>query len=156
MRFEQEVLIWPRNDLERELPGAYLEGTLRIIVGDTRFFEDIGILLIEFAEVAHRWLLECRREPCSLYYVSMDFEEEPILAFCYDVATETFALQSVWAEAELEPLPRDTVITAVASYVDALRDQLAATPDIDFEALLAKAETMERSCFSPPTDAFTR
>lgn len=57
------------------------EGNLTILHEDTPIFSHNGILLVEFARQLNKWLDNNRKSSENFFYNSMDFEEDPVIAF---------------------------------------------------------------------------
>ena len=80
---------------------AYTEGDLSIHVNGEIAFDEEGILLVELSEKLDSWIVRLDVESdlvSDFYYASMDFEEEPILAFNYNVDEQIFRIESVWSK----------------------------------------------------------
>jgi len=75
---------------------ADVEGSLKINLGGNIFFEEDDILLLELVVALIKWLHKIESgEIVDLYYESMDYEEQPILAFITNDGC-TWHLYSVW------------------------------------------------------------
>lgn len=140
MRFQYDITTFPPETGGYNLT-AYTEGVLRLIVDTSVFLEVDGILLVELAIVLHKWLRAFASGPVDFYYASMDFEEEPILAFRYDASEDRFRLESVWSDSDAGPLPREEVISAAQEYLSQLRDELRREHDVDLDQRLEEAST---------------
>ncbi|MBI2374008.1 MAG: hypothetical protein HYV07_08420 [Deltaproteobacteria bacterium] len=138
MRFEYDITTFPVDPGGYNLT-AYTEGVLRLLVGASVFLDASGILLVEFAVVLRKWLRACASGPIDFYYASMDFEEEPILAFRYDTSGGQFRLESVWSETDVGPVSRAEVIAAAQQYLAQLRDDLKRGHDVDLDKTLEEA-----------------
>lgn len=138
MRLEYDIKTTPEETSGYNLT-AYTEGVLRLLVGSSVFLEVDGILLVEFAIVLHKWLLQCASAPTDFYYASMDFEEEPILMFRYDSGRDAFLLESVWSNKDVGSVLRSDAIEAASRYLVALRDELKRERGVDLERTLEEA-----------------
>ena len=76
MEYKFKIATVPEKKSGCHLP-AYTEGPLEVWLDGQQFVRVDEALLVEFAVVLSKWL---RTQPSSLYYASMDFEEEPIFA----------------------------------------------------------------------------
>ena len=76
-------------------------------------------LLVEFAVVLSKRL---RAQPNSLYYASMDFEEEPI--FALSLQGDAFEPSSVWASGAPVVVSTQDAIAAAQHYIDRLSAEL--------------------------------
>jgi hypothetical protein len=96
------------------------------------------MLLVEFAIVLRKWLRACESGPTDLFYASMDFEEEPIVALRYD-ASGQFLLQSIWSVAEVGPIRTADALLAAQQYLSQLHDELYVHHGVDLEVALSEA-----------------
>jgi hypothetical protein len=61
---------------------ARIEGELKIRIGEELFFQDNGILLLEFCINLIKWINQCKEENYSDFsYWQIDYDESPILEF---------------------------------------------------------------------------
>ena len=106
-----------------------IEGEL-LITSDsgTQLFKRDGVLLVEFAIFCKKWLREKSSE--DFYYASMDFEEEPIIAFRIHSSSNCY-LESVWLEDQVDAIPLTEVKEAMRRYIDELRADLDSKYDIN-------------------------
>ncbi|TWH39596.1 hypothetical protein CAL7102_08844 [Dulcicalothrix desertica PCC 7102] len=75
---------------------ADVEGDLKITLGEKFFFDEEYILLLELAITLIKWINKIESgEIVDFYYESMDYEDEPILAFKVNTDS-TWHLFSVW------------------------------------------------------------
>lgn len=75
---------------------ADVEGNLTITLGKNIFFNKEYILLLELAVALIRWVNKIKSgEIANFHYESMDYEDEPILAFIIN-DDQTWRLYSVW------------------------------------------------------------
>lgn len=134
MKLEYKIDIFPYYTHSYHLM-AYTEGVLRLVTKYGVFLDADGILLVELATCLKRWIYELRDAQVDFYYRSMDFEEEPILAFVYEDQTDSFILESVWSDKSgIERAPYDEVIDSVDKYLAELHEQLQAEHGIDLYA----------------------
>ena len=79
-------------------PIAYTEGKLTFFdKNNCKIFQLEGVLLIEFALIIKKWMLLIDKGIIeSFIYNSMDFEEEPVLAFM--LSNNSFLLKSEFLE----------------------------------------------------------
>lgn len=81
---------------------AGVEGEFSIVSDDGVCFCESGILLLELSQKMESWVAEVGfNDAANFYYSSMDFEEEPILAFNYDAYKNLYHIESVWDVSEL-------------------------------------------------------
>lgn len=144
MRIEFDIKIFPWETHTYHLP-AFTEGPIRIFTSSGKFLDADGILLVELAIFLHEWLENARNSPTDLYYRSMDFEEEPILAFSYSRDDDAFELTSVWStHGKPERVPSGEVLQATKEYLQNLKVAILARSDIDlFEKLTENQRTKE-------------
>lgn len=138
MRFLYEIKSFP-SKVEGYNITAYTEGTLRLLVGSVTFFDASGILLVEFAVVLKRWLLSLENGPVDLYYASMDFEEEPILALRYNTVQHRFLPESVWAKSDPLPVSLGEAKSAANAYLTELGEELRTKYGVDLNEVLGEA-----------------
>lgn len=123
MRYNYKIVRFPSETKGYNLT-AYTEGSLQVMLGPTVFLEAGDILLVELAVVLHKWLLSLENSPCDLYYSSMDYEEEPILALRFDPDRHLFIPESVWAKASSSPIAFLDAKKAASSYLSSLRSEI--------------------------------
>jgi hypothetical protein len=138
VRFEYDITTFPTQTGGYNLI-AYTEGGLRLFVDELVVLDASGILLVELAVVLHKWLRACASGPTDFYYASMDFEEEPILAFRHDPSGDQFRLESVWSETDVGPVPTADAIAAAQRYLAHLRDELKREHGVDLDEKLEEA-----------------
>lgn len=108
-----------------------IEGSLKLVTKHGKIlFDAEGILLIELAIFCRRWLEQKEKE--SFYYASMDFEEEPILAFNIESA-EYCSFSSVWENFSKENIPICEVKDSMNDYIQRLKDNLKEKFQINVE-----------------------
>jgi hypothetical protein len=138
MRFLYNIIAFPKNPEGYNLT-AYTEGTLRILLGSVVFLDASDILLVELAIVLKKWLLSLENGPVDLYYASMDFEEEPVLALRYDAFQNQFLPESVWAKSDPCPISLAEAKSAAEGYLVELREELWAKYSVDLNKTLEEA-----------------
>jgi hypothetical protein len=123
MKIKFEITTIPEKEQKKYLT-AYLEGCLQIFIGGKLFFNQSGILLIEFAIVIRRWLtfLE-KNKVIDFVYETMDYDE-PILRIIH-TNDNNFRIESVWQEMEVKELLRGAdVVIEFKKYIENLSDAL--------------------------------
>lgn len=118
MEYKFTIAAIPDETTGYHLP-AETEGPLEVWLEGHRFLKVDDALLVEFAIVLAKWL---ESQPESLYYASMDFEEEPIFALTQE--GDRFEPSSVWASGEPVMVPVDDALAAARRYIDDLGRQL--------------------------------
>lgn len=119
MKIKFEIIDIPEVE-QLKYPTAYLEGELVIWINGVLFFNQAGILLIEFAIFINRWLYSIRKgKIIGLNYDSMD-NEEPIITLNY-VGNKLYRIHSIWQEAEIFDLLRiEDIVCEFELYLDNL------------------------------------
>ncbi|XYH99087.1 hypothetical protein ACMHYB_04780 [Sorangium sp. So ce1128] len=138
MRFLYEITSFP-DKLEGYNLTAYAEGTLRLLIRSVVFLDASGILLVEFAIVLKKWLLSVEDGPVGLYYASMDFEEEPILALRCTAIQDEFLTESVWAKSNPLPISLGEAKSAANAYLAELGEELRTKYGADLNEVLEEA-----------------
>ena len=118
MEYKFTITSVPDDKSGYHLP-AETEGPLEVWLEGQRFLKVDEALLVEFAIVLAKWL---RVQPNSLYYASMDFEEEPI--FALTVEGSDFQPSSVWASGEATPVPSADAVAAARNFIETLGEEL--------------------------------
>lgn len=138
MRFAYTIEITP-SDTSGYHPLAFTEGTVEVWQGNRLFLRAEGILLVELAIDLERWRRRLEEGVMeNLYYVSMDFEEEPIFALFLDSASGEFTPRAVWSECDGAPVSPSEANVAILAYIESLRSDLAAK-GIDLEMEIENA-----------------
>jgi len=125
---------------------CYTEGTLDVYINKEKKFSEEGILLVEFAIVLSKWLDKNKLEgyPIDLFYASMDFEEEPILALSYDVSKKHYIFDSVWRVTKAEvTVDSDEAVEAAKSYIDELSKTLYYKYNVNLRQVIQAAKDWE-------------
>lgn len=117
---------------------AYTEGDLSIEVLGSTFLVSTEILLVELAVALHIWVSRNHSNSTNFFYASMDFEDEPILAFKYDEEKRNFWIESVWSPGRVGPVPSFEVVGAVREFINRLSDELEERRGIKLRETLDK------------------
>jgi hypothetical protein len=116
---------------------AHTEGRLCVLLEGRIFLETGGILLVELAIVLGKWLRTMRAGALEdLYYASMDFEEEPILALRLGDRGGPFVPESVWAEGQRSAIAVADATNAAEQYLLELAKELREEYGFDLEPVL--------------------
>jgi len=121
MKFKFQIKELPKGS-ESYRKATDIEGNLSIVIRNNEIlFDADGILLVEFAIFCKKWLDENIVK--DFYYASMDFEEEPIIAF--DVQqSDTCRFHSVWQKFQTGDIPLDEVRESMKNYIENLKINL--------------------------------
>jgi len=135
MKIKFEITDIP-NEEQKKYPVAYLEGILKIFVYDKIFFDQSGILLIEFAISINKWLSNIKQgEIVDFIYLSMD-NDEPIL-FINHVVDNNYKINSIWQEVEVsEFLIMEDMVIEFEKFLDDLAIILKLTAKIELNSIL--------------------
>ncbi|MBP7260556.1 MAG: hypothetical protein KBB37_04650 [Bacteroidia bacterium] len=135
MRVEFEITDIPKEE-QNKYPTSYLEGILKIFVNQVIFFNQSGILLIEFAIFIDRWLKSIKNgEFIDLTYDTMD-NDEPIFSLKY-VKGDLYRIESIWQEAEvLELLSKEDIVVTFEKYLKNLEYELKLKTGIELNSIL--------------------
>lgn len=135
MKIEFEITDIP-NEEQKKYPVAYLEGILKIFVCNKIFFDQSGILLIEFAISINNWLRNIKQgEIVDFIYLSMD-NDEPIL-FINHVVDNNYKINSIWQEVEVsEFLIMEDIVIEFENFLDDLAIILKLTAKIELNSIL--------------------
>lgn len=77
-----------------------ISGDLKIEIDKKIFFNESDILLLEFAKVLKKWVIEIEEKgynDCNFVYETMDYDDEPILTFKSLEEGELWLIESPWA-----------------------------------------------------------
>ena len=119
MRIDFEIEQFPLETKDHRLITD-TEGFIRVTMGSSKLFEASELLLVELAIFMQGWL-QLKAQKCGdFYYRSMDFEEEPILAFLYAPGEGLYRFQSVWSLSPGACISLEDVASAFREYVDRL------------------------------------
>ncbi|UTA67287.1 hypothetical protein [Emticicia sp. 21SJ11W-3] len=135
MRIKFEITDIPIAE-QKNYPTAYLEGILKIYVKEVVFFNQSGILLIEFAIFISRWLNNVK----TTEFVDFSFEtmdnDESILSLNY-VNKNLFRIYSIWQELEVkELLTKEEIVAEFEKYLESLENELKLKTEIDLSSVL--------------------
>ncbi|MFN7046001.1 MAG: hypothetical protein ACK4M1_12460 [Flavobacterium sp.] len=139
IRIRFEITDIPKEE-QKKYPTLYLEGILKIYVNEITFFDQSGILLIEFAIFINRWLNIIKKgEYVDLIYNTMD-NDEPILSFNY-VKDNYYRIYSVWQETEVsELLIKENIVVEFEKYLVYLNNELKSKEGIDLNFILCNLD----------------
>lgn len=139
MKIQFEITNIP-NSKQSKYPCAYLEGILEIHINNILFFNQSGILLIEFAIFINRWLKRIKKEKLDDFnFETMDYDE-PILTLNY-VEKNFYRIFSIWQEIEIPALlAKDEIIAAFDKYLSDLKIELKIILGIELENILNEIE----------------
>ena len=112
---------------------AYVEGDLRVVIDDEVVVGVEGALLVEFALVLHRWLWGAGASDADLYYASMDFEEEPVLAFRRAAEGSGYFVDSAWLKSMKRRVPREQIVVAAEQYLKLLSREMMSRFRVNLE-----------------------
>lgn len=117
------------EDFPSDLSQSYslvagVEGEFSVVSGDRVFFREPGILLLELSQQMESWIAEVDlSDSANFYYASMDFEEEPILAFSYDASKGSYHLESVWSVGEISA-NKNELVNACKIFINELNSAI--------------------------------
>jgi|LakMenE01Jun11ns_1017448.scaffolds.fasta_scaffold9280295_1 hypothetical protein len=139
MKIKFEITDIPKAE-QKKYPTAYLEGVLKIFVNEVLFFNQSGILLIEFAIFINRWLTSIKKgELVDLNFETMD-NDEPILSLTY-VKDNCYRIYSDWQESEVSKfLNKEKVVAAFEKYLESLKNELKLETEIELEKILKESD----------------
>jgi hypothetical protein len=138
MNIEYELWTFP-SDTHGYNVVAYAEGSISVFVGGVVFLSASDVLLVELAVALYRWLEEVHRTSTDFFYSSMNYEDEPILAFRYDKTHDAYQLISVWSSMGVDLVPSGDVSGAVAAFLSQLRNELASKYNVCLDATIERA-----------------
>lgn len=135
MKVEFEIISIPEGE-QRKYPTAYLEGSLKIMFNNIIFFNQPGILLIEFAILIDKWLERNKvDEFADFIFETMD-NDEPIISIEY-VKADFYRVESIWKETEVaELIPQKEIINAFEKYLVNLEVELKLKTGIELNRIL--------------------
>ncbi|KID56175.1 hypothetical protein JF50_18020 [Pseudoalteromonas luteoviolacea] len=130
MKFSYQVEELPKGN-EPYRVATDIEGYLSVVSnsGDVLFEAD-GILLVELAIFCKKWLSE--NTNTDFYYASMDFEEEPILAFSVK-SNDICSFSSVWQKSPMDSIPLSEIKSSMSGYIEDLKANLKNNFQVDIE-----------------------
>lgn len=116
--------------------GAYTEGTLCWYLEEQLFLKADDILLVEMASTFQRWLTSPAERSIDLYYASMNYEEEPIVALRFDPQRQAYRAESIWASASTSWVEPNVARLAVQNFLERLGNDLLDGQGVDLAARL--------------------
>lgn len=135
MKINFEITNLPVKEQKRYIT-AYIEGTLKIFIEDMLFFNQPGILLVEFAIFARKWLDNIHAgSKMNFIYETMDYDD-PILLIKY-VKDNYYRIDSIWKEAEVTTLlAEEEIISEFEKYLSNLSDLLKIQLDVNLDTFI--------------------
>lgn len=135
MKVEFEIISIPEGE-QKKYPTAYLEGLLKIMFNDIIFFNQSGILLIEFAILIDKWLKRNKvDEFADFIFETMDYDE-PIISFKY-LKGDFYKIESIWKETDVvELISKKEIIYAFEKYLVNLEVELKLKTGIELNRVL--------------------
>ncbi len=139
MNIKFEITDIPKDE-QKKYPTAYLEGILKIFVNEVLFFNQSGILLIEFAIYISRWLTSVKNgELTDFNFETMD-NDEPILSLIY-VKNNLYRIYSVWQDSEVTKLlDKEIIVAAFKKYLDGLENELKLETGIELDKIIKDSD----------------
>lgn len=135
MKINFEIVNIPKGK-QKKYVTAYLEGELEIYVGNNLYFNQEGILLIEFAIFIARWLSLLEYDTTADFvYHSMD-NDEPILSFKL-IEFDYYQIYSPWENMEIsEYILKSNIYSEFKKYLSELDRDLKLKTGIKLNDLL--------------------
>ncbi|MGL5941667.1 MAG: hypothetical protein ACRC2S_15040 [Waterburya sp.] len=123
---------------------ADVEGSLKITIEDKLFFDEESILLLELALALMKWIEMIESgKMINFYYESMDYEDQPILAFMLN-DNNSWRLYSIWEIfADKNNLSLKEITHSVSLYIDELLVHLKNNFEFDFRLFLQSEKTLK-------------
>lgn len=139
MKVEFEIISIPEGE-QKKYPTAYLEGLLKILINNIIFFNQSGILLIEFAILIDKWLDRVKvNEFADFTFETMD-NDEPIISLNY-VKGNSYRIESIWKETEVaELISKKEIINAFEKYLVNFEDELKSKTGIELSRILKDSQ----------------
>jgi len=139
MEIKFKITDVPKEE-QKKYPTAYLEGILTIFVNEVLFFNQSGVLLIEFAIFINRWLNSIKKgDFADLNFETMD-NDEPILSLTY-VKDNLYGIYSVWQESEVSNLlDKENVVAVFEKYIEDLRNELKLERGIELDTIIKDSD----------------
>ena len=138
MHFEFEIVTLPER---HEHPYVFTEGPLSVLDGEVCAWRWDDILLIEFALVLRKWLQHVAQGgPDTLHYSSMNYEEEPVLAFVWHPSARRYLIASDGVDAERCEIHHHDLVAACERYLDEFGQALRTSSGLVLGALLDLGE----------------
>lgn len=135
MKVEFEIISIPEGE-QKKYPTAYLEGLLKIVFNNIVFFNQSGILLIEFAILIDKWLKRIKvDEFADFIFETMDYDE-PIISLEYEKG-DFYRIESIWKETGVvELISKQEIIYAFEKYLVNLEVELKLKTGIELNEIL--------------------
>lgn len=139
MKVEFEIISIPEGE-QKKYPTAYLEGLLKILINNIIFFNQSGILLIEFAIFIVKWLDRIKvGEFVDFTFDTMD-NDEPIISLKY-VKGDYYRIESIWQDIEVtELLSKEEIINGFEKYLVNLEVELKIKTGIELNRILKNSQ----------------
>lgn len=102
---------------------GFIEGGFSIYVNGNKVFEEPEFLIYEFFKALDSWVKGQKLTGDNFYFASMDYEEEPVVAFNYDAELVQYNFDSVFKLGEAV-FDIDDIIESHAVFAANLREQL--------------------------------
>lgn len=139
MKVEFEIISIPKGE-QKKYPTAYLEGLLKIIIDNIIFFNQSGILLIEFAILIDKWLERIKLDEFADFIFETMDNDEPIISFEY-VKGDFYRIESIWKETEVvELILKEEIINAFEKYLVNLEVELQLKTGIELKRILKDSQ----------------
>ncbi|MES9814033.1 MAG: hypothetical protein ABW161_14765 [Candidatus Thiodiazotropha sp.] len=94
-----------------------------ISINEVEVFSNQEFLVYELFDALHKWLIKNVSGKSDFYFVSMDEEEEPIVAFLYDEGSGNYHFESVFKLADAIVTFQD-IVDSYQKFKTDLSDQL--------------------------------
>jgi hypothetical protein len=135
MKIEFEITDFPIGE-QIKYTTAYLEGILKIYIRSILFFNQPGILLVEYAIVINKWLNKVKEGAIiDFVYDTMD-HDQPILSIIL-VKNEYYKIDSIWKEEEVNTLlSKAELINVFEKYLNDLNHNLKMKSNINLRDII--------------------
>ncbi len=123
MKIDFEITDFPIEEQKKYIT-AYLEGVLKITINDVVFFDQSGILLIEYAKCVSKWLAKIKLgKIVDFTYETMD-NDESILSIIH-VKDNFYRIDSIWKTNEvIQLINKNEIIKEFDAFLDNINDVL--------------------------------
>ncbi|MBY0434095.1 MAG: hypothetical protein K2U26_08310 [Cyclobacteriaceae bacterium] len=139
MKVEFEIISIPVGE-QKKYPTAYLEGLLKIMFNNIIFFNQSGILLIEFAILIDKWLESIKVDAFADFIFETMDNDEPIVSFEY-VKADYYRIESIWKEsAVVELISKEEITNAFEKYLIDLEFELKLKTGIELNKILKDSQ----------------
>jgi len=140
MHFEFEIVTLPKR-LDGYHPCAFTEGVLSVVKDEVCAWTADDMLLIEFAATLRSWLQHVATGgPRTLHYSSMNYEEEPVLAFVWHPAAERYDVASHLVDSERLEIQHLALVAAGHRFLDQLGRELWTSCGLALGPVLSRGE----------------